>query len=154
MACELARRHDVAPEWSEFEWRIARAVVTIHGVTGLLADRTRWSGPQGWRPFLAEQRLQIARRHVRIQALLEEVDARARMRGVALVALKGAALHANGIYAAGERPMADLDLLVAEAYTARAAELLTKLGFSLGCVTWKHHTFEPIDRCGGACLLR
>jgi hypothetical protein len=54
------------------------------------------------------------------------------MRGVALVALKGAALHAQGIYSAGERPMADLDLLVSEDNMARATELLTELGFSLG----------------------
>jgi hypothetical protein len=149
LAHELAQPHPVAPEWSEFEWRIARAAATIHGVTGLMAVRTRWLGPQGWRPFLSDQRLQIARRQARMQALVQEVDARARMRGVALVALKGAALHAQGIYSAGERPMADLDLLVSEANMARATALLTELGFSLGYVTWKHHTFEPIDSAVG-----
>ena len=34
--------------------------------------------------------------------------------GVAIVPLKGAALHANGLYLAGDRPMADIDLLAGE----------------------------------------
>ena len=49
---------------------------------------------------------------------------RARARpGIALVPLKGAALHAMGIYAAGERPMADVDLLVREEQSPRATEI-------------------------------
>jgi hypothetical protein len=145
MARELAQPHAVAPDWSEFEWRIARAVVAIHGVAGLMAGRTRWQGPRGWQAFLIEQRAQIALRQPRIQGLLQQVEARARARGVPLVALKGVALHARGIYSPGERPMADLDLLVAEGHTAQATELITELGFRLDYVTWKHRAFDPID---------
>ena len=143
MAHELARPHAAAPDWSDIEWRIARAVITIHGVSGLLAGRTRWQGPQGWEPFLSAQRVQIAARQPRIRALLQQIDAAARAESVPLVALKGAALHAQGIYTAGERPMADVDLLVAEADVPRAARLLAGLGFRLGPVTWKHQAFEP-----------
>ena len=142
LAHELARPGAQAPDWTESEWRVARAVVAIHGVSGLLAGALRWEGPAGWRLFLEEQRVQIAQRLPRIQALLRELDSRARACGLALVALKGAALHAQGVYAAGERPMADVDLLVAEADAARAAQLITELGFTAGLVNWKHGTFE------------
>ena len=145
IAHELAQPHSVAPEWSESEWRIARAVVTMHGVSGLMATRTRWQGPQGWHQFLAAQRAEIARRQPRLQTLLQQVDALARERGVPLVALKGAALHAHGFYAPGERPMADLDLLVAEPHADNAAKLMTKLGYRLDYVTWKHQAFEPLE---------
>ena len=94
--------------------------------------------------FLAEQRVQIARRQPRIQALLLQVDTLARERGVPLVALKGAALHAHGFYSPGERPMADLDLLVTEPHAASAAKLLAELGYRLDYVTWKHQAFEPL----------
>lgn len=142
---ELAQPQSVAPEWSESEWRIARAVVVMHGVSGLMATRTRWQGPAGWQGFLAEQRTQIAQRQPRIAGLLRQVDECARARGVPLIALKGAALHAHGIYAPGERPMADLDLLVSKADAAHAAQLLTELGFHPGHLTWKHQAFEPDD---------
>ena len=82
-------------------------------------------------------------RQPRIRALLQQIDAAARAHGVALVALKGAALHAQGLYAAGERPMADVDLLVAEADASRAARLIAELGFRPGPVKWKHQAFEP-----------
>ena len=57
----------------------------------------------------------VAGRHRRIAELLGRIDAEARRSGIALVALKGAALHAIGIYQAGERPMADIDLLARDA---------------------------------------
>ena len=145
IAHELAQPHSAAPGWSESEWRVARAIVTMHGVSGLMATRTRWQGPPGWPEFLAEQRAQVARRQPRILALLQRVDVLARQRGVPLVALKGAALHAHGFYSPGERPMADLDLLVDEPHAASAAKLLTELGYGLSFVTWKHQAFAPVD---------
>ena len=142
-ACELPRPSSVAPRWSNTEWRIARAVVTIHGVCGLLVPRLRWQGPPGWAPFLVEQRDHIAQRLPRIQDLLQSLDARAREQEIALVALKGAALYARGFYATGERSMADIDLLVREGDAPRAADLLAGLGYRVGPVTWKHGAFEP-----------
>jgi hypothetical protein len=145
LAGELAHPGTQAPEWSAIEWRVARAVVAIHGVSGLLAQRLRWPGPVGWATFLSEQHAQIAQRLPRIQGLLRELDAHARTRCIALIALKGAALHARGVYAAGERPMADVDLLVRESEAAHAAQLLADLGFRAAAVTWKHRAFEPPD---------
>jgi len=40
----------------------------------------------------------------------QRIDERGAPEGIAAVALKGAALHAIGLYAIGERPMADIDL--------------------------------------------
>src|SRR4249919_1232244 len=99
LARELASPTHEAPLWSEFEWRIARAATAMHGVSSLLDTELRWQGPQGWRRFLREQRQQTVGRHLQIESLLADIDAHARREGVALVALKGAALHAAGLYA-------------------------------------------------------
>ena len=71
------------------------------------------------------------------------IDSRARDAGLAAVALKGAALQAMGLYAAGERPMADIDLLVQSADLAAAARVLTALGYHEVGMTWKHRSFDP-----------
>ena len=112
LAHELARPTDTAPTWSDFEWRAARAAAAIHGISPLLAARLRWRGPQGWDAFLVEQRGHTEIRHQRIDALAKLFDERARKVGLPIIALKGAALHAMGVYVPGERPMADLDFLV------------------------------------------
>ena len=145
LAHELAHPGAESPMWSEAEWRIARAVAAIHGVSGLLAQNLRWPGSPGWAAFLKEQRAQIAQRLPRITELLRELDSQARGRGLALVALKGAVLHARGVYVPGERPMADVDLLVRESEAADAVQMLAELGFRAGTVTWKHRAFEIPD---------
>ena len=111
-----------------------------HGGAHALAGTCR-AGDGFWPSSASDRAASAAHRGL----CCKQVDARARTRGVPLVALKGAALHAHGIYAPGERPMADLDLLVSEADAARAAELLTELGFHPGHLTWKHQAFEPDD---------
>ena len=143
LAHELGAPHAQAPDWSAAEWYAARAMATVHGVSGLLAGTLRWSGPPGWREFLDGQRQAVAARQARIAQLLALIDREARGRGVALVALKGAALQARGIYQPGERPMADVDVLVAEAQLEAASELIRGLGFASGPVTWKHRSFDP-----------
>ena len=143
LAYELATPAERAPDWSANDWLVAQAVASIHGVSGLLVERLRWSGPPAWDGFLREQRLQIALRQQRILGLLQQIDRQARARGVALVALKGASLQARGLYAPGERPMADIDLLVSAQAAAPAAQLFLDLGFRAGPVTWKHRVFEP-----------
>jgi len=142
LASELGRPTSVAPDWSATEWAVARAVVAIHGVSALLADALRWQGPAGWAQFLAEQKAHTARRFLRIQQLLQLLDNRAHDAGIALVPLKGAALHASGIYTAGERPMADVDLLVRKADSQRARQTLEGLGFRETYRTRKHLVFE------------
>jgi hypothetical protein len=143
LARELANPTLIAPDWSETEWLVARAVSAIHGVSALLADKLRWQGPVGWTEFLVEQKAHTAKRFARIHQLLQLIDYRAREEGIALVALKGAALHASGIYIAGERPMADIDLLVRDEAAQRAMRLLEALGFQESYATWKHQVFAP-----------
>jgi hypothetical protein len=103
----------------------------------------RWDGPAHWREFLAGQKAHVVARHRRIQDLLHQIDARSREEGIAVVGLKGAALHSMGLYNAGERPMADVDLLVRAADTARTGQMLQSLGFDGSFTNWKHEVFEP-----------
>ena len=63
---------------------------------------------------------------------------------LAAVALKGVALHAIGLYAVGERPMADIDLLVRPADAQRMARLLESLGFYEASASWKERVFTPL----------
>jgi hypothetical protein len=143
LAGELAGPTPVAPDWSPIEWRLARAVAAIHCVSPLLAGSLRWQGPAHWRDFLADQAQHVVARQRRIQRLLDQIDARSREAGIAIVGLKGAALHSMGFYRAGERPMADVDLLVQAADTAPAGRVLKSLGFSESFANWKHSVFEP-----------
>ena len=53
---ELVSPQPAAPEWSEFEWRTARAVAAMHGISGVLAGELWWRGPDGWTHFLSQQR--------------------------------------------------------------------------------------------------
>ncbi|HEY0748962.1 MAG TPA: nucleotidyltransferase family protein [Steroidobacteraceae bacterium] len=143
LAGELAQPTRVAPDWSPIEWRLARAVAVIHCVSPLLSGTLRWEGPAHWRDFLAGQKKHVVARQHRLQRLLDQIDARCREEGIAVVGLKGAALHSMGFYCAGERPMADLDLLVKAADTTRTGQLLQSLGFSESYATWKHGVFVP-----------
>jgi len=145
LASDLALVRTRVPQWSEFEWLVARAVATMHGVSPLLSGALRWQGPEHWVRFLKEQRAHTLRRHERASTLLQLLDEDARACGIALMGLKGAALHAIGLYAPGERPMADIDLLVREEDSEGAARLLQKLGFRETYATWKHRVFEPGD---------
>jgi len=146
LASELALPSDTAPDWSELEWKLARGVTAIHGVSSLLASALKWDGPPGWKLFLAAQRVQVTARHRRIEALLSQLDARSRDESLALLALKGAALHNLGLYRAGERPMADVDLLVHPRDAKRAEQVLESLGFSEQYTNWKHQVFVPAVR--------
>jgi hypothetical protein len=60
-----------------------------------------------------------------------------------MVVLKGAALQRAGLYAAGERPMADVDLLVHPADAETAVAVLLALSYHDAGTTWKHQGFEP-----------
>jgi hypothetical protein len=143
LAGELARPTLVAPDWSPIEWRLARAVAVIHCVSPLLSGSLRWEGPPQWRDFLAGQKAHVAARHRRIQELLDQIDARCNEEGIAIVGLKGAALHSMGFYCAGERPMADVDLLVHAGDTTRTGQVLQSLGFSESFANWRHGVFVP-----------
>lgn len=145
LATELAAPGAEAPAWSELEWRLAPAVAAMHGISPLLAGVLRWQGPPHWASFLAEQRRHTLLRQLRIEELLATIDERSRSAGIAIVALKGAALHRAGVYAAGERPMADLDLLVQPDDAENAVAVLLALSYRDAGTTWKHQGFEPAD---------
>lgn len=150
LARELTTPTDQPPLWSEFEWRIARAVVTMQGIAPILQAGSRWAGPVGWRRFLEDQRNHVAGRYGRISHLLQRIDSKARSDGIAIVALKGVALHTRGIYRAGERPMADIDLLVKETDQEATTRLLESCDFEVTFATWRHKLFEPRTRGASA----
>jgi hypothetical protein len=145
LAAELACPTQHAPDWSDFEWVIARAVAAMHGVSPLLARTVRWQGPAGWVQFLRQQRAHTAQRHTRIEELLRRIDQGAREAGVAAIALKGVALHELGVYQAGDRPMADIDLLVRPADAEAAARMLLTLDYYQSCESWRETVFTPTD---------
>jgi hypothetical protein len=145
LAHELAEPTGVAPEWSELEWRIACAVASMHGVSPLLAGTVRWEAAPDWREFLEDQKAHTLARHRRIQDLLRLIDESARIEGVAVVGLKGAELHARGLYLPGERPMADIDLLVQSADLERTSRMLQSLGFPETYSSSRHRVFVPRD---------
>ncbi|ODU93234.1 MAG: hypothetical protein ABT18_09180 [Rhodanobacter sp. SCN 66-43] len=142
MASELARPGGATPAWSDFEWRLATAAAAAHGVSPLLWKLSGWTQPH-WRRFLENQHEHVAIRHARITALLEDIDALARTAGLAMTPLKGAALHALGLYAQGDRPMADIDLLVNETDVDAATGLMCEIGYAPSFDSWRHRVFEP-----------
>lgn len=151
LAAELATPGTAAPDWRPFEWRTAMAVSAMHGISGLLAGRLSWCGPPEWQAFLAEQQAHGLERERRTRALLSRLDAAARSAGLPFVALKGSALLDLGVYAAGERPMSDVDLLVRQADFERAHAEILKLGFVEGISSWKHRDYQPLhapSQCG------
>lgn len=143
LARELASPADSAPDWTDVEWRAARAAAAIHGVGPLLATTLRWRGPPGWNDFLIEQRRHTEIRHQRIDALTRLLNERARQIDLPIVALKGAALHAMGVYRPGERPMADLDLLVRDVDRPVAQRLVEEQDFREQLLFWKNQVFIP-----------
>ena len=149
LAHELACPTCETPDWSEFEWRAARAAAAIHGVGPLLASTLRWQGPPGWQTFLADQRAHTRERYARMQRLAQLLDERARESGIPMVALKGAALHALGFYTPGERPMADLDYLVEEPDMPAATALLEAHSFQVELHCWRNRIFKPDGATAG-----
>lgn len=122
----------------------------MHGISPLLSRSLRWQGPSAWMRFLDEQRTHTRARHRRFQELLLSIGQKARQIGVAVTALKGAALHELGLYEAGDRPMADIDLLVRPVDVERTTALLTCLGFRQSEESWKERVFTPVDDSAAA----
>jgi Uncharacterised nucleotidyltransferase len=144
LAAALSAAPQTTPDWTDFEWSAAQAVAAMHGISPLLSKTACWAGPAAWAEFLRSQRSHTALRHVRISELLQRLDIESRKAGVAALPLKGAALHAMGLYSAGDRPMADIDLLVRPADVAMMSRVLASLGFHLSEVTWKERVFIPV----------
>jgi hypothetical protein len=139
-AAELNSPQPHAPDWCEFQWTMARAAAVMHGVTPLLASA--WPTPDHWTRFAMQQRQNTAIRQRRFRRTLALIDRQARHAGLPFMALKGAALHALGLYRVGQRPMADIDLLVAPQEAVRMRQLLETVGFREVFTIWKHWAYE------------
>jgi hypothetical protein len=146
LAGELAAPTNEPPSWTEFEWRIARAVAGMHGISTLLYARLPWEGPKGWQMFLREQQQQSVARHEQTVRLLQMIDSQARHQNTSFVALKGAALYRKGLYASGERPMGDIDLLVRADGVSSAALVLEACGYEAAFISRRHQVFRPLDK--------
>jgi hypothetical protein len=142
---ELASPSGAAPEWNDFEWAMARAGAAMNGISGLLANQLRWRGPDTWADFLSDQLDHSRRRDERIGALLESIDAELGRRDVFAIGLKGAALRPLGLYAAGERPMGDIDLLVGPDDVPMATAALEAAGYQSSFGVARHEVFAPVD---------
>jgi hypothetical protein len=94
LARELVYPSDSPPNWSEFEWAVARASATLQGTSTLLANILPWTGSSLWQSFLERQREQSVLRHERIGELLAKIDDATREARVSCVGLKGTALFA------------------------------------------------------------
>jgi putative nucleotidyltransferase-like protein len=143
LAHEVAVPSRGLPDWTEFEWRIARAAAAMQGISSLLHQGLYWRGPESWQVFLQGQWEQSVERRRQIAALLDAIDSQARREGMALLALKGAALYASGIYAGGERPMGDVDLLIRNSDAQGIAPLLRHCGYDVAFTSTRHQVFKP-----------
>jgi len=143
LASELVEPTDSEPEWNEIEWAVARSAAAMQGISALLANNLSWSGPPAWAAFLAEQREQSVLRHERIGALLARLDAAMREHGIECVALKGAALRALDLYLPGERPMGDVDVLVASRDLEAVAAAMADIDYVDAYTMQRHRVFEP-----------
>ena len=143
----LAREFSVpglqAPAWSDVEWRVAMAACAIHGISGLLHGRLRWQGPPVWQSFLAEQKQQTLLRQQRISALLAQLNEAGHAAAIPMVAMKGSALLALGVFADGERPMSDIDLLVRPQDRDRMLQLLQAMGYVVELAISRHVCLRP-----------
>jgi hypothetical protein len=151
LASELVSPTESPPKWNDVEWAVARSAAALQGISTLLANNLLWSGPRPWLDFLAQQREQSVLRDARIDALLDRIDAAARERGVACVALKGAALRALTLYGPGERPMGDVDLLVAPNSLLSVAQAMTDIGYAEAFAMERHQVYGPREKaapCG------
>jgi hypothetical protein len=145
LVSELDSPSDCAPDWSEFEWGIARSVSVMHGLSGLLVNRLRWQGPDSWQVFLAGQHQYMRQRDEHARKLLAILDRETRRANIACVPLKGSALLALGLHGKGERPMSDVDVLVAPEHSDSLAAVLRSMGYASKFSMQRHAIFAPKD---------
>jgi hypothetical protein len=148
LALELHSPSAGAPEWNDFEWQVASAVATMHGISALLANRLRWHGPAPWREFLDVQHARSVERDAVIGELISRVDDALRAEATAAVGLKGTAVRRLGLHRPGERPMADLDLLVDAAALPGIAAAMQRIDYVHAFTSRRHAVYEPRQKPG------
>lgn len=142
LALQLGGGGSATPNWSEFDWKIAQAAVALHGIGPALALNLRWHAPPFWKTFLAQQSDHNRVRHQRIQALTGGLLHGFKDAGIQVLLLKGAALCRAGCYANGERPMADLDVLVRPEDREHCAAILSRLEYRVVLSIERHDVYE------------
>jgi hypothetical protein len=140
------------------DWPTVTGLARHHRLTGLLATALHNQGdPQEpvatiAAQLLDEQQRLRARYTTEILPQLDEACTALLSAEIVPTLLKGAALIATGIYDAGERPMADLDVLVDRAEVERASIVLRELGYrsltTKATRAWarEHHYQDPAWR--------
>ena len=145
LAAELHAPQARAPAFDDFEWEVARAVAVMQGISVLLARGLRWRGPDSFHSFLDTQVRQSVERDALIARRLARVDALFCEASLGAVALKGSALRKLDLYRPGERPMADIDLLIAGGQRDAAGAVIEKLGYEKAFVGPRDTTYTPRD---------
>lgn len=137
------------PHWSAGDWQAALHASRVHGISILLHETL---GGEAWLPvevrrWLAQQSGFNARRIQRMQAELAQVLALFAAYSLPVIPLKGSILTGRFYATPGQRPMADLDLLVRADDFERAAALLAHLDYRRLVTHWKHTEFcRPLNR--------
>jgi hypothetical protein len=135
----LNQTETVGPNWSDTEWELLKKVARIHGVAAMLhkkigAERL----PEPIQVWLAQQYDFNQQRITRLQSELQTILARFNSAGIPLIPLKGAVLTAVYYQDPGQRPTADLDLLIRPEDLTHSLNLLTQLGYEIEKRNWKH----------------
>jgi len=152
LARELIAPSEVAPDWNEFEWGVARSVCAMQGISALLAGRLKWPGPPTWQSFLADQAHHTRVRDDRFAELLATLDGMMRAAGIPIVPLKGSALRELQVHAPGVRPMSDIDLLVSPQDVGETVKVLRKIGYVAKFSVQRHLVLAPSDMRIPQCL--
>jgi hypothetical protein len=85
-------------------------------------------------------------REALLARLLERIDAATREARIPCVALKGSALRSLGLYAPGERPSSDIDLLVRKSDSAAVAKIVGGLDYVMIEDVERHTSYVPRKR--------
>ncbi len=128
---------------------LAAFAISTQGLSPLAALLPALPGPLG--EFLALQRERSLLRGKRIASVLSEVVTKLGKEGIGAVALKSAVLAFTRYADPGDRPMADLDLLLADpGLMERATAAIRMLGFHVLHDTGRHRVFaldgERVER--------
>jgi hypothetical protein len=119
----------------DVDWHVVTGLARHHRLSGQLA--TALQGHTGAREplgglatrLLQERDERRDRYAAEVLPQLDELCHALAVEGIVPTLLKGAALVATGVYSAGERPMADIDMLVDPARVDAASAVLLGLGY-------------------------
>jgi len=147
---------ELAPRVRSWPWLIA--VAELERATRVVWQRISSLGVE---PVPPESKLQLeqlasiaAFRAEHLRARLQETIVELQREGIEFVLLKGAAL-ANTVYSFIERPMGDIDMIVAPSDAERAHAVARAAGWTWDAATFPvsryagHHHLPPLDDCAG-----